>query len=171
MLSSETEKITQKGTYHDRQKNKDKMRTHNLVAAVLISLLVFSLASFGQGQAPIITAVTNAAVPEINIGFDRQKNVTLAPRSMASIFGGYLATTTASATSPWANTLGGVEVHLSEIWAGTLSGFRNGTLTGFPFSEFLPRKMFWKMRQMVPSPKTRSRKSFAQSHYLYCRFY
>ena len=65
-----------------------------------------------------ISAVTNAAIPGLDIPFSSPPfptyptSVHLAPRSMATIYGTNLAGTTASSISPWSPSLGGTEVHL-----------------------------------------------------------
>jgi hypothetical protein len=57
-----------------------------------------------------ITAVTNAALPSLDVP---PSTISLAPRSMATIFGTNLADIIASSTSPWTSPLGGTEVHLA----------------------------------------------------------
>lgn len=57
-----------------------------------------------------ITNVTNAALPSLDVP---PNTVSLAPRSMATIFGMSVADSTASSASPGSNTLGGTEVHLA----------------------------------------------------------
>jgi len=57
-----------------------------------------------------IANVTNAAVPGLD---NPPATVTLAPRSMATIFGSNLADSIVGSPSPWSSTLGGAEVHLA----------------------------------------------------------
>jgi uncharacterized protein (TIGR03437 family) len=57
-----------------------------------------------------ITGVTNAALPAID---SPPATVTLAPRSMATIFGSNLADSMVVSPSPWSTPLGGTEVHLA----------------------------------------------------------
>lgn len=63
----------------------------------------------GQSLPPVITNVTNAAIPALD---SPPNSAHLAPRSIASIFGANLASATVSTTPPWKKTLGGTEVHL-----------------------------------------------------------
>jgi hypothetical protein len=82
-------------------------KTHKRSAAVLVWLF-FCIGLFGQ--TPSISGVTNAAIPAL----DAKQNGTMLPeRSIASIFGTNLSTTTVAAKPPWPNILGGVEVHLA----------------------------------------------------------
>ncbi len=57
-----------------------------------------------------VTAVTNAALPSLDVP---ASTVTLAPRSLATIYGMGLADSAASSASPGSNALGGTEVHLA----------------------------------------------------------
>jgi hypothetical protein len=57
-----------------------------------------------------ITDVTNAALPGLD---NPPATVTLAPRSMATIFGSNLADSIVVSPSPWSSPLGGTEVHLA----------------------------------------------------------
>ena len=77
------------------------------------SLLSFALvvAAFGQ-TTPSVTAITNAALP----GMDAHLPTTLKARSMATIFGSNLSSSTASTPPPWVTTLGGVEIHLVPLY-------------------------------------------------------
>lgn len=61
---------------------------------------------FGQ----TIANVTNAAIPGLDLP---PGTASLAPRSLATIWGISLADTTASTGPPWKTTLGGLEVHLA----------------------------------------------------------
>ncbi len=68
-----------------------------------------ALATLAFGQtAPSITIITNAALPAL----DRPGYTHLVPRSMATIFGSNLSSSTMSTNPPWQKTLGGVEVHV-----------------------------------------------------------
>ena len=75
----------------------------------ILSLVALAVLASGQA-APSITNVTNAAIPSLDYP---STSISLAPRSMATIFGTNLADTTLSSTSPWSSTLGGTEVHLA----------------------------------------------------------
>lgn len=57
-----------------------------------------------------ITGITNAALPSLDVP---PNTVSLAPRSIGTIFGMSLADSPASAASPGSQTLGGTEVHLA----------------------------------------------------------
>ena len=71
-------------------------------------LLLVTFTAFAVGQrTPSIAAITNAALP----GMDTQVPARLQPRSMASIFGSNLSTTTASTAPPRVTGLGGIELH------------------------------------------------------------
>jgi hypothetical protein len=75
------------------------------------ALLCLALVPVAFGQAaPSIANVTNAAMPSLDYP---PNSIHLAPRSIATIFGTNLASTTASTTPPWKTTLGGIEVHLA----------------------------------------------------------
>ena len=91
------------------------MEAHLRDLAVRLSskafLLVLISTPWYFAASPSITAVTNAAIPVIDAGHGIGP-VFLAPRSMATIFGSNLASTTVSTSPPWKQTLGGVEVHL-----------------------------------------------------------
>ncbi len=63
-------------------------------------------------QAPAITVVTNAAMPQIDVPADPSIPVGLAPRSIATIFGSNLSAGTASPTPPWPSSAAGTEVHI-----------------------------------------------------------
>jgi len=63
----------------------------------------------GQPLASIAN-VTNAAVPSLD---SPPSTVSLAPRSMATIFGSNLADSIVISPSPWSTPLGGTEVHLA----------------------------------------------------------
>lgn len=80
------------------------MLRYNMFSLALVA------AAFGQAV-PTITNVTNAAIPELDLP---PATISLAPRSMATIFGTNLADTIASSVSPWSNTLGGTEIHLAD---------------------------------------------------------
>ncbi len=58
----------------------------------------------------LITNVANAAFPALDLA---PNTVSLAPRSMATIYGTNLADSAASSAPPWVNTLGETEVHLA----------------------------------------------------------
>jgi uncharacterized protein (TIGR03437 family) len=75
----------------------------------ILPLVVFTTAAFGQAV-PSITNVTNAAIPAMDYP---PATISLAPRSMATIFGTNLADSTVSTAPPWSTTLGGTEVHLA----------------------------------------------------------
>ena len=57
-----------------------------------------------------VANVTNAALPGLD---NPPSTVTLAPRSMATIFGSNLADSIVVSPSPWSSPLGGTEVHLA----------------------------------------------------------
>jgi uncharacterized protein (TIGR03437 family) len=76
----------------------------------IFSLLALAVLAFGQG-APSITNVTNAAIPSLDYP---PESISLAPRSMATIFGSNMADFTASSISPWPFSAGGTEVHLAD---------------------------------------------------------
>lgn len=59
---------------------------------------------------PNIANVTNAATPALD---NPPATISLQSRTMATIFGTNLADHAASSVSPWANTLGGTDVHLA----------------------------------------------------------
>jgi uncharacterized protein (TIGR03437 family) len=75
----------------------------------ILSLLALTTSAFAQ-VAPSIANVTNAALPALDLP---PSSISLAPRSMATIWGTNLADTTVSSVSPWSSFLGGTEVHLA----------------------------------------------------------
>jgi hypothetical protein len=75
----------------------------------ILSLVALTTSAFAQA-APSIANVTNAALPSMDLP---PSSISLAPRSMATIWGTNLADTTVSSVSPWSSFLGGTEVHLA----------------------------------------------------------
>ena len=76
------------------------------------------VSGFGQA-APSITAITNAALPNL----DAHLPTRLKPRSMATIFGNNLADSVVSSIPPWPKSSGGTEVHLIPLF--TTCGIAN----------------------------------------------
>jgi uncharacterized protein (TIGR03437 family) len=89
-----------------RQKNPE---TWNPMMRYILSLIALTTSAFGQA-APSIANVTNAALPALDLP---PSSISLAPRSMATIWGTNLADTTISSGPPWSSFLGGTEVHLA----------------------------------------------------------
>lgn len=78
-------------------------------------LLVFVLSGLAVAQnTPSITAITNAALPNMDLHVPTR----LQARSLATIFGTSLASSTASTSPPWVKSLGGTEVHLIPLYTG-----------------------------------------------------
>jgi hypothetical protein len=84
-----------------------------LNAVLRLWLLLIAGASLCFSDAPTITFIANAAIPSLDTKPDLKHPVSLAPRSIATIFGTNLAGSTASTTPPWKQNLGGVEVHFA----------------------------------------------------------
>ena len=79
----------------------------------IVLLLTFTALTFGQ-SAPSIMGITNAALP----GMDAHVPIRLQARSMATIFGTNLSTTTTSTAPPWVTVLGGTALHLVPLSTG-----------------------------------------------------
>jgi hypothetical protein len=77
-----------------------------VAGALILFLRVCTPSAFAQ--APLITNVTNAAIPAIDYP---PVAVQLAPRSIATIFGTNLADAVVTTAPPWKTALGGTEVH------------------------------------------------------------
>ena len=102
--------------------NKTKVRRLSLggvpssaTATMRYILSLCALAVLAAGQtAPSVTAISNAALPDM----DMHVSTRLQPRSMATIFGSNLSSSTETITPPWVKTSGGTEVHLVPLNTG-----------------------------------------------------
>jgi uncharacterized protein (TIGR03437 family) len=75
-------------------------------------LLIFTAAGLVYGQSsPTIANVTNGALPSLD---SPPSSIALAPRTIATIYGTGLASTTAFASLPWPSSLARIEVHLAD---------------------------------------------------------
>jgi uncharacterized protein (TIGR03437 family) len=82
----------------------------NIMRCLPLFLTVTTIA-FGQA-APSIAVITNAAIPSMDLHVPAR----LQARSMATIFGTDLSSSTASTAPPWVKTLSDTEVHLVPLY-------------------------------------------------------